>query len=531
MKKIQDFIAKLCNFSLFCLLAANSGPLWAFALQDIELLETSSTKKSIVIDRGNLEEFSDGLKASFFVQSGDKNFPKVFIVAEGTLIKALPKKSFWYLNVVHLPALIEKGEHLLILTTQDVTKGRTSRIKKRHVVVSPDQYETTEEYLKKNSLNVPDRMLKDANLYEATSELYETKKIPEADIEVETYEQIKKRGGTHFSEDYKDFYQEKFFVGSKEVNIGDVQNAEDKKILDSMSLGLVEKINSQKFGLTNGLYRNQKKDAGSHEMNSMITMNSVKEDLFDEKSKRETKSLGLLAKQKRDGEAWSEDMDDATLRRYFISTGLELEERRRAQVMNELEGHEILFHYSGSMTDHTTDVDQNYRTLGYSLGIGYDFHLSKTSLNISNWSIQFLMELGVTDYDIGGQNARGQEGSYGVYGNYYFYNNPLTLNSFIGLVGAGVKVGSAKMKSIELANASQSYTYQTMSLPAFQLITKYRFRSGDLTEETANVGASLNGGIMWDMKRLSVIEAHDDNILGKISVNDIKFLVGMSVYF
>jgi len=64
-----------------------------------------------------------------------------------------------------------------------------------------------------------------------------------------------------------------------------------------------------------------------------------------------------------------------------------------------------------------------------------------------------------------------------------------------------------------------------------QLMTKYRFRSGDLTEDTANVGASLNAGIVIDNKRLSVIDQLNDDINGKISLTDIRYLVGMSIYF
>jgi hypothetical protein len=80
-------------------------------------------------------------------------------------------------------------------------------------------------------------------------------------------------------------------------------------------------------------------------------------------------------------------------------------------------------------------------------------------------------------------------------------------------------------------NLSKKYTYQSLALPALQLLTKYRFRTGDLTEDTVNIGASLNAGVTLDMKRLSAIDSLSDNINGKISINDIKYLVGMSVYF
>lgn len=520
--KILNIVALLWSFGAF------TGVGHALDLEDVVLLEKSTSSKSVVIDRGLLENFKEGTIAKFFMQSGDYKFPKIFLVGEGRLVKSFPKKSYWLMSKVELPKLLHAGEHYLLMTKADVLAGRPMKIKQRHVVVSEKQYQSADEYLDKNTQNIPDRLIKDAEAYELSEELYETKKVPEADVQVQTYEVLRNRAGTQFSDNFNDDIGEKFFIGNRKVEIADIKNAEDQKLLDSMAKGLEEKINSQKFGLTQGLYKNQKKIPGSKEMNDQITITSMYDQEKEDKKIRETISPKAQAKMDRDGPAWSEDMDDAALRRYFIRTGLEREERRRELVLNELDGNEIMLHYSGSMSDHSSDVDENYRGLGYMLGVSYDLHLSRTSKNLKNWSLQFAFETGVVDYDIGGQNARGQEGSYGAYLNYYFVHNPLTLNSFIWLAGVGIKAGSVKMQSKEL---SKEYSYQALTLPALQVMTKYRFRSGDLSEDTVNVGASINAGVMLESKRLSVIDTLDDDINGKISVNDLKYTVGMSVYF
>ena len=92
----------------------------------------------------------------------------------------------------------------------------------------------------------------------------------------------------------------------------------------------------------------------------------------------------------------------------------------------------------------------------------------------------------------------------------------------------GMKAGTADITSPSL---SKNYSYQVLVLPSFQLMTKYRFRTGDLTEDSVNIGASINAGVTLDIKKLSAVDTLSDNINGKISVNDIKYLLGMSIYF
>lgn len=509
-------------------LAPFTGKVHAIALDEVVLKEMSTSEQSIIIDRGLLEHYQEGTSAKFFVQRGPLDSPKIFLVAEGKLIKSFPRESYWFLNKIHIPKLIKHNEHLLILTSNDVKVGRSMKVKQRHVVLPADQYTSATDYSNKNNNNVPDRLLKDSMAYEESDELYETKKIPDGDLKIESYEEMRKAADTSFNDDYESETEERYFVGKREVILGNIEDDVDRKLLDSISRGYEEKTNAQKYGLTNGLYKDQKKVPGSRELNNQITVSSVYDQVREDKVLRESIAPEAIGKMKRDGLAWSEDMDDTTLRRYFIRTGLEHEKRRRDLALNELDGNEVLFHYAGSLSDHTSAEDQNYRNLGYNLGLGYDLHLSRTSRDLVEWSLQFLVEIGVSDYNVGGQNARGQEGHYGAYLNYYFVNNPLTLNSFIWLTGIGVKAGSIKMQSGDL---TKEYNYQSLTLPALQLMTKYRFRSGDLTEDTANVGLSFNAGVMYDAKRLSVIDSLDDNIDGKISINDIKYIVGMSVFF
>ena len=520
---------KILSLTTLILFAYLQIPLiYAMGLDEVALQEISTTKKTVVIDRGLLENYYEKSFGKFFIQMGDYKFPKIYLVAEGKLVKSFPKKSIWYLTKIYDPRFFKVNARMLIMTSDQVKVGRTMKVKQRHVLLSSEEYESPEQYLEENKNNVPDRLLQNVSAYDESEELYESKKTPDADLEIETYEHLKKKGGIQISDQYKDEIGEKYFIGNREVKLADITNAEDKKLLDSMAAGYVEKVDSQKYGIAHGLYKDQVKVPGLRDINNKMTVLSAYDSTKEDKLQEELISPRAIAKMKRDGPLWSADMDDESLRRYFISTGLEHEARRRELALNELDGNELMFHFSGSLVDHTTNLDPNYRSQGFTLGLGYDYHLSRSSKELKDWSLQFILEKGVADYDLGGINARGQEGFYGFYLNYYFFNNPLTLNSFIFLGGIGLKAGTIEMDSV---NLSKKYSYQVMSLPALQVMTKYRFRSGDLIEDRVNVGASLNAGISLDVKRLSVIDSLDDDINGKISVNDIKYLVGMSVFF
>lgn len=503
------------------------GSAWGLSLDEAQLLELSSTGNSLSLNYGEMEGYKEGDYGKFFLQKGPFEKPVVFLVAEGELVKSFPRKSYWILNKIHIPDAIKKENKLLILTSHAVTVGRPLKTKIRHVVASKDEYQDVDDFLAKNKENVPARLVREEKNYDASEELFDKDEVPEADVEISTYEQFRDRSQNHYSEEYGDITGLRYFVGNKEVRLGDIKRAEDKKLLDSMGEGHQKQVASMKYGVKD-FYRYQEKLPGSHEFNKAITLKSTYDQAQEDKKEKEIVSPRAIAKHKRDGESWSEDMDTSSLRKYFISTGLEREARRRETALNELDGNEIMFNYSGSMVDQSTETDPNYRGLGYHLGLGYDLHLSRANPELKKYSLQFVVDRGVVNTDIGGINGRSEEGNYGAYLNYYFINNPLTIKSFIYLAGIGLKLGSS---SISAPDLTKEYNYQLLTLPSLQLMGKYRFRTGDLSEDTVNVGASANLGINLDFKNYSTSDEMADDITGKFSSTDLKYHIGMSIYF
>lgn len=522
------FIMK--TFSLRLILGLSlliSRPLFALSLEEIKVADVSSSGQSILVDTGELESLKEGTFGRFYVQTGPITHPVIFLVAEGELVKAFPRKSYWLMRKVHLPEQIKKSASMLLLSSDAVSQGRPLKIKTRTVVASSEDYRDVDDFLAQNKENVPDRLIREANNYETSEEMFEADPVPEADVEVATYEGFKNKSQTYYSEEYGDLTAQRYFIGNTEVRLGDIKKAEDKKLLDSMGKGYEQQVANMKYGVKD-FYRNQEKLPGMREFNKSITVTSTYDQVREEKKRETEVSPRALAKKERDGENWSADLDTQSLRKYFISTGLEREVRRRELALNELDGHEIMFHYSGSVIDQSSASDPNYRGLGYQLGLGYELHLSRTGQEWKQWSLQFILERGVVDTDIGGVNGRSEEGFYGGYLNYYFLNNPLTLNSLIGLVGVGMKIGAADISSPDM---SKEYSFRVLNLPSVQLLSKYRFRTGDLAEDTVNIGASANFGMQLDFKRYTTNDILEDNINGKFSNTDLKYYLGMSVYF
>lgn len=529
--KLLINMKKRALITVVLFMGALTSKAFGIGLTEVNLQDISTSGKSLIVDRGNLEDFKEGLFGRFYVQKGPKEFPKVFLVAEGELVKSFPKKSYWLLRKIHIPSGIKRDSKLLMSTSNELLEGRSLKVRSHHVVISDKQYNDVDEYLDQNQENVPKRLVKAGDKYEPSADIFEREEVkdvtPEADVLLSTYETYKTKSGSRYSEDYGDLTAEKYFVGNKEVAVGDIRKAEDKKLFDSMNDNYVKKTNGMKYGLKS-FYSEQERTDDMPEIGKKGTLASSYDQVREDKKQADKVDPRAIAKMKRDGEHWSSDMSDEGLRRYFIETGMEKEIRRRELALNELEGHEVMLNYSGSMVSHGNTQDPNYQGRGYDLGIAYDLHLARTSQALKKWSLQFFLQRGVTEYDTGVFNARSEETVYGAYLNYYFINNPLTLNSFIYLAGIGIKNGTASVYSPDL---SKEYSYQVLTVPSLQLMTKYRFRPGDLREDTVNIGMSLNFGINVDMKNLSVIDRVDDDINSKISVTDLKYILGMSVYF
>lgn len=503
----------------------------AIDLEEVSLGDISTSGQSFSIDRGILEKFDEGTFARFYIQKGPKEFPKIFLVAEGELVKSFPKKSYWIMRKIHIPDAIKANSKVLIFSIKKVTSGRPLKIKNHHVVLSKSNGDDVDSYLDQNRENVPSRLIKAGAKYEPSPDIFEKDEMrglgSDTHVVVTTYENYKLKEGKYFSEEFGDETMQKYFVGNTQVNLGDIKKSEDKKLFDSVADNYVKKTNGMKYGIKS-FYSQSSKLKEFPDISIKGSMASTYDEAKNTEKESDHISPVAIAKLKRDGDQWSSDMDDVSLRRYFIKTGLEKEARRRELALNELDGHEFIIYYSSALSSSGSSGDENYEGRVQNLGFSYDLHLSRTSPNLKQWSLQFLYEKGSTEFKSGVNDISSQETAYGAFLNYYFINNPLTLHSFIYLAGIGLKNGTTKVSSTDF---TENYSYQALTLPSLQVMTKYRFRTGDLNEDTVNVGASFNFGINLDIKNLSAIDRVEDEIGSKISFYDLKYTLGLSLFF
>jgi len=212
----------------------------------------------------------------------------------------------------------------------------------------------------------------------------------------------------------------------------------------------------------------------------------------------------------------------------MIQSGIEEEEMRQYKSLTQKTGNEVSFRISSALVEHSTSEDSNHQNKGYSISIGYEYHLMRTSMSLSRLSLEIFGQQSVENIDLGGVNGRFTTGSFGGQLLYYFYNNPAVISQWAWYTGLGLRRGSGDVTSVEL---SSPYEFQVTGLPIWSLGTKYRFRSGDSFEDDIPVGAGFNIRLSGERMSLTSVSTNNDNIETNIVINDIKLTIGLSIYF
>ena len=84
-------------FKLIIFLIINFSSLTSFAFEQIKILEISSSGKSIILDRGEIEGTKVGDIARLIIQSGEMNRPNLENLSYAEAVKVNSNYSFWKL--------------------------------------------------------------------------------------------------------------------------------------------------------------------------------------------------------------------------------------------------------------------------------------------------------------------------------------------------------------------------------------------------------------------------------------------------
>lgn len=496
------------------------------SMNGAKIMDISSSKKSLILDRGFAEGLKNGDRAKFYVKDLHNGLlePKFYYVAEGELIKLKNRESYWFLRKIErFQDLVKNGQLVMVNQSRDPRRPfitrRTLKVKGRS---------NQQEYYKvSEDSGIPEDLIFEGNDFFMSDKLVNTKPTKKQDVEISRKRKYVKIGNEY---DEK-FDQERSRLmtpsdqGDRALIDQIKRNAKDR-VWDSTARPSVEKYNKLKYGIK-GLYAGIETDQNTNIRNGIDFYDLRKRRLI-ERRQRDTISPEVLERIKREGPRWSQGMDDDQLRQYLVTTGIEGELRRQKNALEEKPGDEVILQYMTGLQSLTTAQDPNNRGTDYALAFSYEFQLKRTLLSLRKWTLSVGLERGISHFDIGGVNARIVEGSIRGMVNYYFWNDPSSIRKYMPYIGFGIKRGNGDLESFSI---SKNYTYQLMALPRALMGMKYRFQSGDAKDDALSYGLGINFQLVYEKLRYNAQNLVEDDINTVITANQVKFSVGMSIYF
>lgn len=501
-----------------------TAPLYAQSMEGIEVLEVSSSKKSILLNRGFAEGVKNGDRAKLYLKDLREGVdsPRFVYVGEGECINVKNKESYWFLRKIKNFRFIKKTQRLVMVRMAKdprrpfVTK-RTLRVQGR--LEDQDYYQVSEDS------GVPEDLIFEEDDFFKGDEVKGTTPKKRQDIEM-----YRKSPYVSLGEEYDEEFDQVSKNLAAPYDSGDERlieaiEAEAKnKVFDSTTKTSVGKFNDLKYGLK-GLYKENFTD-GSNTRNTMDGLNAYERKILKDRLNRRV-SPSAIARIKREGPMWSKDMTDSQLRAYLIDTGIEEELQRQKRALKEKEGHEFTLRYTNNLNRNTTSEDPNFQNRDYAISLSYEWHLQGTSPFLKNFTFEFEAERGISFFDVGGINARIQEGSLKGYVNWYFLRPPFSLHSYMPYVGFGYKRGNGTLESAEFDNV---YDLQFVSLPSAHFGLKYRFLAGDEKSSQLNIGYGINFQVKYEAVEYSITDIVVDNINPVFSGSQLRFSIGFNVY-
>ncbi len=515
-----------------CALYIGSASFWVFAGDfsgedsfGREILAVSSTKKTVIIALGDFSGLRQGHRGEFIWQNSLED-PRPLLVAQGEAVKVFPDYSIWRIEQLYAPEYLTKGKYLYFVAYEDLLLGkRPFKLFQRKIVVAPGS--TPEEYrVDRNRRNSVSPQYREGNYDFNRIEAYtEQLKWGDRDLEKIVQYRREKYRTKHLSqfEDPGDVYS--VYNGLLIDDTSPLRKKYDTEVGESYIAATIH--NFQKAIDHRDLYLDQEKDG--LQIRKAITYNTNFEKMRDAK-KYSYVNKDLLRTIRHHGPLWSANMSEDQLRKFFVASGIldEMEERER--VLYKAVAHEFLFRYTVDMVDNTLAADLGTRGVGGYLGIGYEFHLGRTSRALNHLTINTHFLSGTNYYHLGHTNVHSSELVSKIGMNVYLLHPPDNMKKYLWYVGASIKAGRALLKSPDLR---QQYYYEFFGFPLLHCGLKYRFDSGDAPDKVVRVGYGINLELSYEPMTMVARDKvnPDDRIVSEVEVTDTGFLLGFSLYF
>lgn len=481
----------------------------ANSIETVELMSSSSSGKSFVLNMGKLDGVSQGDSGKFFIKTLEG---EIIPLGVAESVKVKEGKSFWYMTE-GITRKINKGEELLFDSYDTLNSGRRDIIiKKNHVYF--DNKLSKKRYLNNKIVtgDGADLVQKQEGIVVA-DKIFETNITTSEDLELLEFEELSKKKTKYF-DDYLESVERASVNEEKRVDTGLVKKHIERRVANSTVDGALERSNNSSYEMP---IRNFSAVDTSYES----TYNQQKKQ-SKRKDRTEIKDLKKL------DDMWSSDLSDDQLKALFIRNGVLSEKRRRHELLEKVHGHELSFDYSLGMKEHYDKSDGSNRGQNYGLFLRYEYYFTSEVGHIDNMSFGVDYGQFINYYSTAAGNIKSYENTFKLALNKYLNGYPGSIGKYLVYVGGGIKVGSSEVSD----NVSESeLSYGLKAFPSLHTGIKYCFSPADKPDNYLNLGFGVNMRFTYERIALSANEKPSNGLESNLSINDYKVSFGLGIYF
>ena len=431
-------IATSCGILCFprTSLWAGIGLLWALptaAFETVKILETTSTGRALILDRGIFEGIRPNDFALFYrKEERSGHLPRYLPLIKAEAIKVGDKISFWLAHETTSNGNLLNGDNLSMV--------RLSRHKQRHLQINQGQTITP----KSSTVDIDKKDHQYS--YEEVSAYFQENRKKDA--------LLNHPGHWKESKD-KNISQLSFDQILPPINKKNIAKSLEAEHFDQITNKTITKLNS------------------SQDIEEYLSI--LKSPPQDYLKGRETR--------------WSRYMNDQQIQDFFVKAGVVKEVyQRQKKALREWKGSEIHLRYStGFHLPLLSNSDDTYKS-SFALSAGYEYHLANIKPKLKKWSIEAGMGIHQSNLLINNYWLSSQEYIFQMWSYYYFHKTSLTIEQYVFYAGVGIQYGTASLSSSSLRN---SYDYQISGTPSFRLGAKYKFEKNNFQLFGHNIGINF----------------------------------------
>lgn len=506
---------KYCTLlAVLCLGTSNNG--FAQFFHHAQVGDVSLSGKSIILNRGMVEGMKPGQRARFYRDESRMDF-----IGVGEVIKVNDAYSFWYFRDLPDELRPKPAQKVFFTIEDEIMQGRRPlKIVQKNSVNARDRAPNPDD------VSVPPEFIQKGDEHIAGEAAVKTKAT--VDHDARTLETTEWSGGDIpiISEDYPgELESVRPAEAATLKDSTDLREFDKELIATSVTEGAVEKARDAKKRGSDGAVVGRARGEGTMPDSIPNEFDAYQDQLLAQKKlASETR-----ARVKKNGELWSAGLTDSELRRTLVESGVIEERERRRKAAANLASHHVNVRYTTALAPKTTDIDPNHNGNNFGLAFGYEYMLEHATESLANWSVEGIIERGISYQDVGGSGINGRIawGALGMQVHWYPYYKPTAIRRFIPFLGIGIKRGNGDLESGLL---QQSYEVQMLGTDLHAGL-RFRFSAGDEVDKSAPIGMGFFVMMSLEQNRFNTTSTLQDDIDSVYEVSEQRYGFGISAFF